>query len=658
MMKPRKQKGQRFVLGGLLRCVRAQIDFFRVFSVFLFVASVPVAGQTASESDFALLKKPGFAFDLNFSQKEERVYRDFRKVPEGRIGLLFECTDISVFQNLTIHSRKGTEWTAVNAVAVNDGKTRVSVRFSLPDGTDGIRISFWRNGMESDQRVEVKSARDAHPRIGVLEKPGDWLCGIASRKVQSALFRGGFESEAFDSVGDAGDYKIVVLPYQPSLTGEEEKKLVRFVRRGGKLICFYQGAAALARTVGLRVLPYRGADTGVLWTDLRTGDYSIPSPTANLIPAEPLTGKPFAVWTDNQGCRTDIPACSLTESGAWFAHLPPLPGTATVDLYSSILRHWGVQPDLERTFGVARAQTIYPKRTGIWFHHPESRHPGGWAGEINTLPEGVTDIFVQLQAAGTVFFTLKGRDVVSANNPKRTVDALPALLAAASNRSIRVHAWVTCFSGEGGDPAQFAQLRNSGRLLSVPQPWLDPAKQINRELVLDGIKALAHRFVDGIHLDYVRYPAAVSEKESQEITGFVKMVSDAVRKINPACLISAAVFPVPETARGLGQNWPAWVADGSVDFVCPMTYSDSAAGFERLLELSLRLAPAEKIWPGIGYSADESQLDSVGMGEQFERALRRKTGGVVIFAADSRLAGEIPSRSAKQDGAVHDQKSF
>jgi len=620
--------------------------------------SFSVSGQVLPESDFAVLKKPGFGFNLNYSAKQDRVYQDFIKVPEGRIGLILECADVSVFQSLTVHSHKGTEWTALNALVLNDGRNTAAVRFAIPAAVDGLRISFWRNGMESDIRVEVRSVVDTHPKIGVLEKSGDWLCGVASRKVQSALFRGGFESESFDSVDAVDDYKVVVLPYHPSLTGSEEKKLVRFVRRGGKLICFYQGASVLARTVGVRVLPYRAADPGTGWTDMQTPDGPIPSPTVNLIPAEPLAGKPFAVWIDNQGRQTDVPACSVTESAAWFAHLPPLPGTATVDLYSSILRHWDVQPDRERVFGVAHAQAVYPKRIGIWFHHPESRHSDGWAGQINMLPEGITDVFVQFQAGGTIFLPLKGRDVVSANIPKRTSDSLSALLAAASNRSIRVHAWVTCFSGEGGDGAQLVQLRNAGRLLAGPHAWLDPGKQANRDLVLDGIKALVYRGVDGIHLDYVRYPTTVSEKESQGIDNFVKTVSDAVRKINPSCSVSAAVFPVPETAKGLGQNWPVWVVTGAVDFVCPMTYSDSGGGFERLLELSLGFVPSEKIWAGIGYAADESQLDSIGMQEQFERAIRRKTGGIVIFAGDSRLVREIPVRSAKRDGVGYDQKSF
>lgn len=650
MKRKQNQRRSRSGFASLFGSVRGSASFWRRLSVLFLFVSTSAIGQSTAEMDFAVLKKPGFAFDLNFSAKPERIYQDFRKTPEGRIDLLFSCADISVFQNLTIHSRKDGDWAAVNVVAVNDGGTQVSLRFSLPAGTDGMRISFWRNGIESNFKAELKSVKTARPAIGVFEKPGDWLCGAASRKVQNALFRGGYDSGSFDAVADAADYKVVVLPYQPSLTGDEEKKLVRFVRRGGKLICFYQGAATLARAAGISVLPYRVAESGVLWTDLQTGAYSVPASTANLIPAEPLAGKPIAFWNDNQGRQTDIPACAVTDSAAWFAHLPPLPGAAAVDLYGSILQGWGVQPNRKRTFGTVQAQAIYPDRTGIWFHHPESRHPGGWAGLIDGLPTNITDIFVQLQAGGSVFFPLKGRDVVPANIPNRAADTLPALLASVSNRAIRVHAWITCFSMEGGDAVQIVQLKAAGRLLPIQQPWLDPSKEINRELVLDGIKALVYRGVNGIHLDYVRCPSACSEKERREISAFVKTVSETVRRINPACSVSAAVFPAPETAKELGQDWLAWIASGWLDFACPMTYSDSAPGFGRLLDLSLVAAPSGKIWAGIGYAADESQLDSEGIGKQFQEALLRKTGGVVIFAGNSRLVRELPIPMHKAGG--------
>jgi uncharacterized lipoprotein YddW (UPF0748 family) len=62
-----------------------------------------------------------------------------------------------------------------------------------------------------------------------------------------------------------------------------------------------------------------------------------------------------------------------------------------------------------------------------------------------------------------------------------------------------------------------------------------------------------------------------------QITLVVREASRKSREIAPAVKISAAVFPDWDSARdSVGQDWPLWIQQGYLDFVCPMDYLTDA----------------------------------------------------------------------------------
>ncbi|UCH85586.1 MAG: family 10 glycosylhydrolase, partial [Candidatus Latescibacterota bacterium] len=122
--------------------------------------------------------------------------------------------------------------------------------------------------------------------------------------------------------------------------------------------------------------------------------------------------------------------------------------------------------------------------------------------------------------------------------------------------------------------------------------------------------------VDGIHLDYVRYPGVDFDYSKAQRTAFalrygvdplwsdrvdinaeedilgagaaslidslythwrvaqVDSLVEAVRAVTNGIALSAAVIPESETARiGKGQDWVGWVHRRMVDFVVPMAYT-------------------------------------------------------------------------------------
>lgn len=126
--------------------------------------------------------------------------------------------------------------------------------------------------------------------------------------------------------------------------------------------------------------------------------------------------------------------------------------------------------------------------------------------------------------------------------------------------------------------------------------------------------------MDGLHLDYIRYPrqsgwhsAGYGESSrsgfkqltgvdpvqitpndrslwwlwtqyrSEQVNQFVARVAQELRPLRPRLVISAAVFPWKPVDRlnRIQQNWETWVAEGQVDWLIPMTYAPETSRFYR-----------------------------------------------------------------------------
>jgi uncharacterized lipoprotein YddW (UPF0748 family) len=150
---------------------------------------------------------------------------------------------------------------------------------------------------------------------------------------------------------------------------------------------------------------------------------------------------------------------------------------------------------------------------------------------------------------------------------------------------------------------------------------------------------MAKRGVDGVHIDYARTSddAPQSPETTAAITDFVRKASKAVRAANPGVVFTAAVFPTPESAARRNQDWPAWVREGLVDYVCPMIYTESPAEFRAQLASCLAVAPADRILPGIGTGADESQADAPTAAAEVGVAVESGCRGAAFFTLNDSL---------------------
>ena len=188
-------------------------------------------------------------------------------------------------------------------------------------------------------------------------------------------------------------------------------------------------------------------------------------------------------------------------------------------------------------------------------------------------------------------------------------DPFGEALAEARARGIEVHAWVNAmlaWSAEEPPPAGHV-FRNhpdwfvtdaggrSMRSLSRAEldrrglrgeGWfVDPAVLEVRTELRRFILELVLRYpVDGVHLDYIRYPAGWAPEGGAGSVGYlVGLIRDDLAQVRPGVRLTAAVLPVPELAREtFGQDWADWLRRGILDEAVPMVYREDA---EAVLEV-------------------------------------------------------------------------
>jgi len=203
-----------------------------------------------------------------------------------------------------------------------------------------------------------------------------------------------------------------------------------------------------------------------------------------------------------------------------------------------------------------------------------------------------------------------------------------------------------------------------------------PAAQAHAEGV---VRDLARRYaLDGVHFDYARYPtdrfdysrgaiaqfratvrAAIDPARRRALdagervdlfaypdaypaewrafrvarmSDLIARLSMAVRAERPTALVSVAAAPDRTDAltRKL-QDWGAWLADGRVDVVAPMAYTQEPARFAEQIAAAREAAGTRGVWAGIGaYRLSPAQTIA-----NINTARRLGADGIILFSYDS-----------------------
>lgn len=343
---------------------------------------------------------------------------------------------------------------------------------------------------------------------------------------------------------------------------------------------------------------------------------------------------------------------------------------------------WAMKEPLVKAYAVANGIRRGQGVVAVWERSGEGLFPGDWASTATLLSKaGVTDIYLMVSAPVFTSARLWGANETA--ELRQCAARLSAAIKACHRYNIRVHAWIPALNLKYTTPAEQVRLAKDGRALVNAKDqdvlWADPGNARNREELSDfAVWISENSGVDGIHLDYIRFPheacamgtrdRAVFEKwfgkkvnrwpadvnysgslrpqyyawRASQITETVRTVREKLNRHSPGTVLSAAVYgKYPGCVNSVGQDWSKWIGGNLVDYVVPMNYTDNAAAFKKMIEEQATHAERSKIVAGIGVTSFEATLNAVEVVQQWSAASKLGVRGVAFYHLDQRFQQEI-----------------
>ncbi len=317
----------------------------------------------------------------------------------------------------------------------------------------------------------------------------------------------------------------------------------------------------------------------------------------------------------------------------------------------------------------------------------------------------INEIYLQVYRAGQAYYDSKVSDRAKYEDIIKTagIDTIEFLLNAAHKNNIKVFAWMNILSLAQNKNAhilakfdrsiltrdQYARVslrteainETDKYYLRDDQIFLEPADPRVVKYILSFINEFIERYpsIDGIHLDYIRYPYPVpfipgsrfnkygltygygkknverfikktgfnplskanntdtlllwDNWKRQQVTDLVAKISSAIRINSPKKLISCAVIPSLERAYNAAfQDWALWLKQGIVDYVVLMNYTRDARLTEETVISALAHKAKGRIFIGIGayLMKDNPSL----LCEQYKLIKELNPDGILFFQYD------------------------
>lgn len=327
---------------------------------------------------------------------------------------------------------------------------------------------------------------------------------------------------------------------------------------------------------------------------------------------------------------------------------------------------------------------------------------------------GFNTLIVQVRGRGDAYYESRHEPRAALLSRDSAFDPFALLVQRAHRAGLKVHAWVNVNLVSDAEPPTsrrhivytHPEWLMVPRALAAPLGELSPKRRDYLRQLSDYAKARSDRVegiflspihegavehtvkvigdiaarypVDGIHLDYIRFPNdefdygkdtldefrsevmdAVPRAERRELaarakgrplfytemfpyrwqqfrrarlTALLERIRTTVKRRRSNAILSAAVFPDASDATNRRfQDWSGWLSNGLLDAICPMAYTTNAATFRTQIAAVEQYAGARPVWAGIG----AYQLSPTATIDNIRSARQLGAEGVILFSYDN-----------------------
>ena len=267
---------------------------------------------------------------------------------------------------------------------------------------------------------------------------------------------------------------------------------------------------------------------------------------------------------------------------------------------------------------------------------------------------GITDLLVEVRYRGDTFYVpnriyndfpnFEPVSYLLSENPY--FDALQTFIDNLKGSNIRLHAWVTVnvittrrIETIQEDHLYFTRPEwlthnangNRIRFEQFEGAFLDPGVPEVKEYLVNIFSDIVQNYdIDGLHLDYIRYPATAyghnpisverfhnqssidsfSRWKEIQIMDLIEMIGKSVKEMKPNLIYSAAVFSNLNVAiNNYSQNWLEWLDIELVDYVYIMAYQTRNRDFEQIVT-NIPMRYRNKVVVGLRAWSDDGTYSS------------------------------------------------
>ena len=287
---------------------------------------------------------------------------------------------------------------------------------------------------------------------------------------------------------------------------------------------------------------------------------------------------------------------------------------------------------------------------------------------------GINTILLQTRIRGTVIYPSEYEpwDGCLSGFPGKSpgYDALKFAVDECHKRGMELHAWIVTMPVGRWDALGCKRIRQKmlGNIIRIKADgFMNPESHQTASYLADICGEVASRYdIDGIHLDYIRYPEELPklktlarERGRENISRIVRAISRRVKSIKPWVKMSCSpIGKYDDTSRYWSHGWNAnttvcqdavgWLRDGLMDELFPMMYFRDNNFFPFALDWKEQshgriivpglgiyfMSPRERDWPLTDITRELEFLRSEGMGHAYFRSrfFTDDTKGIYHFA--------------------------